>query len=59
MIHNVFQVNQSIGSGVEDFLKTFTIYGCGGHSLNIFSFPQCLFTFGPLAFEEMFETVIL
>ena len=31
MLHTKFQGHRSIGSGVEDFLKVFTIYGHGGH----------------------------
>ena len=31
MLHTKFQSHQSIGSGEEDFLKVFTIYGHGGH----------------------------
>ena len=31
MLHTKFQGHRSIGSGEEDFLKFFTIYGHGGH----------------------------
>ena len=31
MLHTKFQGHRSIGIGVEDFLKVFTIYGHGGH----------------------------
>ena len=31
MLHTKFQGHWSIGSGEEDFLKVFTIYGHGGH----------------------------
>ena len=31
MLHTKFQGHQSIGSGEEDFLIFFTIYGHGGH----------------------------
>ena len=31
MLHTKFQGHQSIGSGEEDFLIVFTIYGGGGH----------------------------
>ena len=31
MLHTKFRENQPAGSGVEDFLKVFTIYGHGGH----------------------------
>ena len=39
MLHTKFQGHRSIGSGEENFLKVFTIYGHGGHlSLNFISF---------------------
>ena len=31
MLYTKFQGHRSIGSGVEDFFKVFTIYGHGGH----------------------------
>ena len=31
MLHTKFRGNQPAGSGVEDFLRVFTIYGRGGH----------------------------
>ena len=31
MLHTKFRENWSTGSGEEDFLKVFTIYGHGGH----------------------------
>ena len=31
MLHTKFRENRSTGSGEEDFLKVFTIYGHGGH----------------------------
>ena len=31
MLHTKFRENQPSGSGEEDFLRVFTIYGCGGH----------------------------
>ena len=31
MLHTKFRGNPSTGSGGEDFLKVFTIYGHGGH----------------------------
>ena len=31
MLHTKFRGNRPAGSGEEDFLKVFTIYGCGGH----------------------------
>ena len=31
MLHTKFRENQPVGSGEEDFLWVFTIYGHGGH----------------------------
>ena len=31
MLHTKFRENQPAGSGEEDFLRVFTIYGRGGH----------------------------
>ena len=31
MLHTKFRDNRSAGSGEEDFLRVFTIYGRGGH----------------------------
>ena len=31
MLHTKFRENRPTGSGEEDFLRVFTIYGCGGH----------------------------
>ena len=31
MLHNKFRGNQPAGSGKEDFLRVFIIYGHGGH----------------------------
>ena len=31
MLHTKFRGNQPAGSGEEDFLRVFTIYGRGGH----------------------------
>ena len=31
MLHTEFRENQPAGSGEEDFLRVFTIYGLGGH----------------------------
>ena len=31
MLHTKFRENQPAGFGEEDFLRVFTIYGCGGH----------------------------
>ena len=31
MLYNKLRGNRPSGSGEEDFLRVFTIYGCGGH----------------------------
>ena len=31
MLNTKFRGNRPVRSGVEDFLKSFTIYGCGDH----------------------------
>ena len=31
MLHTKFRENRPASSGEEDFLRVFTIYGCGGH----------------------------
>ena len=31
MLHTKFRGNRPAGSGEEDFLRIFTIYGCGCH----------------------------
>ena len=31
MLHTKFRENRPAGSGVEDFLRVFIIYGCVGH----------------------------
>ena len=31
MLNIKFRENRPAGSGEEDFLRVFTIYGCGGH----------------------------
>ena len=31
MLHTEFRENRPAGSGEEDFLVVFTMYGCGGH----------------------------
>ena len=72
MLHTKFQGHWSTGSGEEDFLNVFTIYGHGGHigpvTLRVCTIfipsaqggsKRNLVTFGPVAFEEMFETVVL
>ena len=47
MLHTKFHGNQLVGSGVEDYLKVFPIYGhgarpswsCDQHHINKISFP--------------------
>ena len=71
MLHTKFQGHWSAGSEEKDFVKIFTIYGHGGHIGHVtLRFVQIfipstqggskrnLVTFGPVPFEEMFETVI-
>ena len=38
MLHTKFYENRPAGSG-EDFLKIFTIYGCGGHLGHVTQMP--------------------
>ena len=35
MLHNNFQGNRLFGSGKEDVLMFFTIYGLGGHPMEV------------------------
>ena len=35
MLHAMFQDPRPSGSGEEDFLRFFTIYGCGGHLCHV------------------------
>ena len=71
MLPTKFQGHLSISSWEEDFLEVFTIYGHGGHighvTLTVYKYfhslsPRRLYRkfsyIGPLAFEEMFKTVI-
>ena len=39
MLHAKFRGNQTFGSG-EDFLRVFTIYGCGGHLCHVTQMPR-------------------
>ena len=57
MLHTKFQGHQPFGSGEEDFLKLFTIYGHGGHlgqdRFNKRSFKLHMkFDIGPVVSEE-------
>ena len=70
MLHTKFQGHRSIGSGEEDFLKVFTIYGHGSHlghvtrtilttfrSPNPWNIIWNLVTIGPVVSEKSFEIV--
>ena len=43
MLHTKFRGNRSTGSGDEDFLSVFTIYGHGGHLGHVTHMPQTKF----------------
>ena len=45
MLHTKFRGNRPAGSGGEDFLKVFTIYGCGGHFGHVTSIMSSDFHF--------------
>ena len=45
MLQTKFLGNQSVGSGMEDFLRVFTIYGHGGHFGNVTSIMSLNFHF--------------
>ena len=40
MLHTKFRENRPAGSGEEDFLRVFTIYGRGGHLGHVTQMPQ-------------------
>ena len=40
MLHNMFCENRPAGSGEEDFLRVFTIYGRGGHLGHVTKMPR-------------------
>ena len=40
MLHTKFRENWPAGSGEEDFLRVFTIYGHGGHLGHMTQMPQ-------------------
>ena len=40
MLHSKFRENRPIGSGEEDFLRVFTIYGRGGHLGHVTQMPR-------------------
>ena len=45
MLHTKFCENRPAGSGVEDFLRVFTIYGHGGHLGHVTSIMSTDFYF--------------
>ena len=45
MLHIKFRENWPAGSGAEDFLRDFTIYGCGGHLGHVTSIMSSDFHF--------------
>ena len=45
MLHTKFQGNPPVGSGEEDFLRVFTIYGDGGHLGHVTSIMSINFHF--------------
>ena len=45
MLHTKFRGNQPAGSGEEDFLRVFTIYGHGGHLGHVTSIMSVDFDF--------------
>ena len=53
MLHTKFHGNQPAGSGEEDFLRVFTIYGRGGHLGHVTSIMSSDFHF---LVAESFQT---
>ena len=45
MLHTKFRENQPAGSGEEDFLRVFTIYGRGGHLGHVTQTPRTNFRY--------------
>ena len=43
MLHIKFRENLPVGSGEEDFLRVFTIYGRGGHLGHVTHMPRTNF----------------
>ena len=43
MLHSKFPENRPAGSGEEDFLRVFTIYGRGGHLGHVTQMPRTNF----------------
>ena len=54
MLHTKFRGNRPVGSG-EDFLRVFTIYGCGSHLGHVTSIMSSIFHFlVPESFHKKF-----
>ena len=45
MLHTKFRENRPAGSGEENFLRVFTIYGRGGHLGHVTKMPQTNFLY--------------
>ena len=45
MLHTKFRENRPAGSGEEDFLRVFTIYGHGGHLGHVTQMPRTKYRF--------------
>ena len=60
MLHTKFQGHRSIGSGEEDFLRLFTIYGHGGHVGHVTHLYKFSFLFSlKLSYEFWFQIALL
>ena len=58
MLHTKFHGNRPAGSGEEDFLRVFTIYGRGSHLGHVTSFMSSIFIFMYLkAFIQSFGQI--
>ena len=57
MLHTTFRENRPAGSGEEDFLRNFTIYGHGGHLGHMTSIVSSDFHFlVPESFHAKFSS---
>ena len=57
MLHTMFLGNRPAGSGEEDFLRVFTIYGHGGHLGHVTSIMSSDFHFlVPESFNKKFAS---
>ena len=57
MLNTKFHENRPAGSGEEDFLRVFTIYGRGGHIGHVFRIMLTNFHFlVPESFHEKFSS---